>query len=289
MTRILHFSDVHFPLSRNSISLREIMRPKRILASANYLLRRRPKFTDANIKWSAFERFFDNSKFDAVICTGDLSGMGMHSELDYAHNKLKNISRHPNFILLPGNHDLYLPEKNGSYFYDIFKNNITKSDIATNSNSPYPLVKLINNNVAIIAINSAKPNPSLIRSSGNISTEQLSELDSLLDTSELKSRKIIVATHYNADNEDTNLHGLENRKVFREILARHNCTMLVHGHIHKSQRYNVPETNTKAFCAGSLTYKGRESFWVYNIDKQITAQPGSWNYTEYLLGEEQTL
>ncbi len=293
MTRILHFSDVHFPLSRDSISLPEILRPKRILASANYFLRRQPKFTDANIKWEAFEKFYNSSEFDAVICTGDLSGMGMHGELDYAHSKLETISKHPNFILLPGNHDLYLPEKNGSYFYDVFKDNIVKNDIscrdAMSWTAPYPLVKLINDNVAIVAINSAKPNPSLIRSSGNISVEQLSKLDSLLDKPDLKTRHVIVATHYNADDEDTNLHGLENRQAFREILAKHNCAMLVHGHIHKNQKYDVPETNTKAFCAGSLTYKGRESFWVYNIDKQITAQAGSWDGTQYLLGEKQTV
>ncbi len=289
MTRILHFSDVHFPLSRNSVSLPEILRPKRILASANYLLRRRPKFIAGNTKWDAFNNFYKSIEVDAVICTGDLSGMGMHGELDYAQSKLEHISKHPNFILLPGNHDLYLPEKNGSHFYDIFKDSITKSDITISDNTPYPLVKLINDNVAIVAVNSAKPNPSLIRSSGNISTEQLSAVDALLNNDELKTRHVIVATHYNADDEDTNLHGLENRKEFRAILAKHNCAMLVHGHIHKNQTYNVPDSNTKAFCAGSLTYKGRESFWVYNIGEKNSAQAGSWDGAQYVLGEEQSI
>ena len=289
MTRILHFSDVHFPLSLDSVSLPEILRPKRILASANYFLRRRPKFIDANTKWAAFEEFYNSSEFDAVICSGDLSGMGMHGELDYAHHKLETISKHAHFILLPGNHDLYLPEKNGSYFYEIFKDNITKSDIATSENSPYPLVKLINDNVAIVAINSAKPNTSLIRSSGHISVEQLTTLDKLLGKQELKTRHVIVATHYNADDEDTNLHGLENRKEFRAILAKHNCAMLVHGHIHKNQTYNVPDSSTKAFCAGSLTYKGRESFWIYNIGEKNTTQAGSWDGTQYVLGKEQSI
>lgn len=293
MTTILHFSDVHFPLTCDSASVREVLRPKRFLALLNYGLRRYSKFSDANHKWDAFEEFYKSSKFDAVICTGDLSGMGMRGELDYAHSKLEAISKHKNFILLPGNHDIYLPEKNGSYFYDIFKDNIAITDIPCKDSapcvSPYPFIKLINDNVAIIAINSAKPNPSLIRSSGHISAEQLAAMDSLLADAKLQKRHIIVATHYNADDEDSNLHGLENRKEFRKILAKHNCAMLVHGHIHKAQAYYVPQTNTKAFCVGSLTYKGRESFRVYNIGEQSTTQAGTWDGKQYVLGKKQAM
>lgn len=291
MTRILHFSDVHFPLSWESISFPEMIRPKRILAGLNYTLRRYSKFSDANDKWTAFMKFANSLEFDAVICTGDVTGMGMHGELEYAHDKLKEISKHKNFIMLPGNHDLYLPEKNGSYFYEVFKDNIAHRDAmhCVSTTTPYPFIKIINDNVAILAINSAKPNPSIIRSSGKIDAEQLVAMGSLLQSPELRSRKIIVATHYNVDDEDTNLHGLENRKEFRKLLSKHKCDMLVHGHIHKSQTYTAPDTDTKVFCAGSLSYKDRESFWVYNIGDQITAQAGSWNGTEYVLGKAQAL
>ena len=282
MTTILHFSDVHFAIKRQSISFSEIIRPKRMLAAVNYLLRRRPKFIDADKKWQAFMDFYNSGIFDTVICTGDLSGMGMSKELSYAHTQVTAITQHPAFILLPGNHDLYLPEKDNYDFFDIFKDYLPVSDIPSPSDTTYPAVKFIGDNMVVIAVNSAKPNPSLIRSSGRVSDKELHALEQLLKNPEITSKKIVVATHYNVDDDDTNLHGLENRKAFRELLVKYNCTMLLHGHIHKSSKYTIPGSDIPVFCAGSLTYKGRESFMVHSLsDTENTTTPYTWNGTEF--------
>jgi 3',5'-cyclic AMP phosphodiesterase CpdA len=133
-------------------------------------------------------------------------------------------------------------------------------------------------------VNTAKPNPVMWRSSGYVAPGQLAAARALLACGELAGRQVIVATHYNADDRDTWRHGLENRREFRELLLGASCDLLVHGHVHRSGETAADASGPRSVCAGSLTYKGREAFRVYETGVGgITLRRGVWDGQRYLL------
>jgi 3',5'-cyclic AMP phosphodiesterase CpdA len=285
MSRILHFSDVHFPLTWDMLAVPGMIHPKRILALVNYLLRRQTRFRNAPQKWEAFLSFVEHSHFDAVICTGDLTAMGLPGELDAARKRLAPLLERPDFVLLPGNHDLYLPGKAAEWYDRIFPTTQRTNILCPDDGAPYPFIKLVGQDTALLVLNSAKPNPLIWRSSGRISPEQMQAARELLSASalELRLRHLVVATHYNIDDDDSSLHGLENRLQVRQFLEEINCSMLIHGHIHHHGKTPIEGFLPQVYCAGSLTYRRREGFWVYTVEDQITAQAGTWNGREYVL------
>ena len=268
MASILHFSDIHFPLAASRIEAADLRHPKRLLATLNYLVRRRFFFSQATDHWQRFQASMADKEFDAILCTGDLTTMGTRRELEHARAQIEPFLHHPAFILLPGNHDLYLPRQEARHFFDVFADCYQKPGqirIEPSSTYPFPFLQLVGDDTAILAINSAKPNPLLWLSSGRVSDAELEQAKALAQRPECKNRKLIIATHYNCDDEDSWRHGLENRKAFREFLEQTNCFLLAHGHVHRSYETTIKNLPTQICCAGSLTYRHRESYRVYQI------------------------
>jgi len=235
------------------------------------------------MKWESFMTFYQSMNFDAVICTGDFSSMGCRGELLAAHEKLQPFLKRPDFILMPGNHDVYLPGEEEGYFNDLFADYYRGDFLRLEGGSRYPFAKIINEQVAIVAVNSVKPNPLIWRSSGRVALEELEALKKLCAHPELRARRLLVATHYNVDEQDTALHGLENRSDFRAALVECGCAALLHGHIHHEMIYDFPEAPIPVFGAGSLTYRGRETFHVLEIDETIRCRTGFWDGRQYCL------
>ena len=286
MMRILHFSDVHFPMTYAGSFWRERMRPKRFLAALNYGLRRRSCFKEAPAKWEAFRSFVEEGAFDAVVCTGDLTASGMSGELASARERLRFLFSHPGFVLMPGNHDVYLPGMGqalfGRYFSDSMRGELIRPEGCAVG---LPCARLLGDDVAVVAVDSVKPNPCIWLSSGRVNERQMEWTRELLGHEALRDRFVLVATHYNLDDGDSWRHGLENRAAFREMLSAFpNVGAVLHGHVHRSGRAELPVLNAPAFCAGSLTYRGRESFWVLEWDGTVlSARKGGWDGTRYIL------
>ena len=286
MTSILHFSDIHFPLRLNKMTMREMLRFKRVLAGVNYALRRRKKFEDGDRKWAAFLRYVQErgDEFDALVCTGDYTALGMRKELRHAREQLKPLLQHPGLVLLPGNHDVYLPEAGGGYFYEVFGDAIrSEYSRIRPSDAPagYPFVQLVDEQVAVLAVNSARSNPAFWRSSGVVDAQSVRAMRELLEREEVRRRKVVVATHYNVDDEDSALHGLNDRRAFRDLLAKYDCALLLHGHVHRGRKVDIAEFSVPVYCAGSLTYAGRESFWEFRIGERFEARQFHWTGSAY--------
>ena len=289
MIRILHLSDLHVLVPASELPLREMFN-KRLVGAANLLLRRRRRFIDAERKLQLLAEFAQEQAVDLVLCTGDYTILGTEPELRAARLAIEGLTRRPmGFVTVPGNHDLYLPDTlaDGRFercFGDLLGNDWPEVAV----DGGFPAVRLFGEDLAVVAVNSARPNPQVWRSSGRISEVQLSALRQLFADPRLAERFVFVITHYaprRADGTpDAFSHGLENADELLEACATLRRGALLHGHIHRRFHVQVPQLSAGLFGAGSATDLGREGLWLFELEGTGgRAIPGGYADGAYVL------
>jgi len=288
MIRVLHFSDVHVDIPLCAMPLRDLLVPKRMLGAANLELRRRKHFKQAREKLAELARFADREQIDLAVCTGDYTALGTEPELIAARAAIDAVIKRPlGFVTVPGNHDIYAEHAAHARFERVF-GELLKTDLPELAvDGPFPIVRLFGDDLAVVAINSVRPNPQPWRSSGRIPNAQLAALRAALADPRVASRLVLVMTHYapcRADGTpDKKLHGLDNAEALLEVCANAPRAAILHGHVHG--RYHVlGPAGQKLFGAGSATQEHREGIWVFELDGDgSTATPGTWNGVSYAL------
>jgi 3',5'-cyclic AMP phosphodiesterase CpdA len=288
MIRVLHLSDVHVDVPLWRMPLRELL-GKRLLGAGNLLLRRRGLFADARTKLGLLARFAEREAVDLVVCTGDYTALGTTPELEAARVAIDPLTHRPRgFVTVPGNHDLYMPDTVADGRFDRIFGDLLGSDwpeVAVDAG--WPRVRLYDDCLAVVCVNSARPNPQPWRSSGRVPDAQLRALDTLLTDPRLRDRTILIATHYaprlRDGSPDRWNHGLENADALLAVCARAPRAAVLHGHIHG--RYHVcPQPGLNQFGAGSATHAGREGIWLFEVEAgRARALPGSFEGGEYRL------
>jgi 3',5'-cyclic AMP phosphodiesterase CpdA len=288
MIRVLHFSDVHVDVPLSQMPLRDLLVPKRMLGAANLELRRRRHFRQAREKLAELARFADREAIDLAICTGDYTALGTEPEMLAARAAVDALTKRPlGFVTVPGNHDIYVDDAAHAKFARVFAELLT-SDLPEHAvDGAFPLVRFIGDDLAVIAVNSARPNPQLWRSSGRIPDAQLAALGRVLEDERVSSRFVLLITHYaprRADGTpDKKSHGLDNADELLALCERVTRGAILHGHIHRHYHVLGP-AGQKLFGAGSATQEHREGIWVLELDADgATAIPGTWNGTSYVL------
>jgi 3',5'-cyclic AMP phosphodiesterase CpdA len=287
MQRVLHFSDVHVDVPLAAMPFSELLVPKRMLGAANLVLRRKAWFRDSRDKLAALARFAEHEAIDLTICTGDYTALGTAPELSAARAAIDPLTSRPEgYVTVPGNHDLYVNDSVRDGRFERIFGDLLRSDAPECAvDGPWPIVRFVGHALAVIALNSARPNPQLWRSSGRIPDAQLRALSGLLGEPRIRERVVLVITHYaprRADGSpDKKQHGLDNADALLEVCARVPRCAILHGHIH--HRYHVMASNGVAlFGAGSATQEGREAFWLYELEgSQLRAFPGHWSGEAY--------
>lgn len=287
--RILHFSDVHVDVPASAIPMRDWL-GKRLVGGLNHALRRRPHFAQAREKLAALARFAEQESVDLALGTGDFTVLGTEPELIAAAAAVSPLASRPcGLVVLPGNHDLYLPDgvlegRFGKHF-DAW---MTSDCPDLGADEGWPLVRLFPG-CALVSVASARPNPEPWRSSGRVPDAQLAGLRRVLVDPRLNDRFVIVATHYAPRKEngqpDSELHGLENADALFDALSSMKYGCLVHGHIHRRYRLELAGVRPSILCAGSTTQSGREGLWMIDVDgpASATATPGRWGGDGYVL------
>lgn len=293
--RILHYSDPHIPTSLSRVPLAKWL-SKRAIGGANLLLGRSRLFADAQEKLAALARFKNDNQIDLVICTGDYTSLGLNHEYQEAVHAVKPLMDAPyGYVNVPGNHDYYATDALHEERFRTFFANTLISDIPESQiDGPWPLVKLVSDKTAVIAVNSSRPNPLPWCSSGRIPDIQLEALARLSNDAKLKNRFVLIMTHYaplQADgSSDSRLHRLTNAQHFLESCAHFRHAIILCGHVHHCYHVKVPNTEQLIFCAGSATMENKEAFWLFNIDsEQILARQGQWSGTKYRLNMNNTV
>jgi 3',5'-cyclic AMP phosphodiesterase CpdA len=288
MIRVLHFSDVHVDVPFRQLPVREMF-GKRLLGGANLLLRRAAWFREARSKLAALARFAEQQSIDLVVCTGDYTALGTTPELEAARQAIQPLTqRARGFVTVPGNHDLYMPDTIADgRFGRIFGDLLGGDWPALAVDDGWPAVRLYDEHSAVVSINSARPNPQWLRSSGRIPNRQLEALRTILGDPRLRDRAVLVATHYAPRKQDGRpdrwSHGLENAEQLLALCAASPRCAILHGHIHHCY-YVRSAAGPHLFGAGSATHRGREGFWQFEIEPgRVRALPGRFRDGAYEL------
>lgn len=289
--RILHFSDPHFDLSLRTLPLKKWF-GKRAVGALNLLAGRGKIFDQAEEKITELNHFIKENDIDLVLCTGDYTALGLAAELRSSAELVAPLAEVPyGFITVPGNHDIYAKDViSNNHFIDNFGSAMQTDLPEYCTDGIWPFVRLIDENIAVIGVNSAKPNPVPWRSDGHIPTVQLDSLDRIFDDERLSGRFIFVMTHYaprlKNGEHDTRLHGLINADEFLDKCRLIKSGAILCGHVHEIYRVSVKDLESDIFCAGSATMEGHEGFWVYELDETgLLAKQVYWNQTGYCFAD----
>ena len=284
---VLHFSDIHVGALVRHMEWKKWF-SKRGLGAANLLRGRAKYFDDVEKKMQALVRFKEENNIDLVINTGDYTALGLEHELELARELTAPLMTPPQrYVTVPGNHDIYVHEANSHYRFAAYFCSVLQNDLPEYCRGGhFPLVRLVGEDVAVIALNSAKPNPWPWRSDGHIPTVQLEAFSQMLEDARLRNRFLFVITHYAprlANGEpDKKLHGLHNANDFLERCSVIKKGAVLFGHIHRTYRVDISETTIPLYCAGSATMEGKEGAWVYEIsNKHLEAKRVYWDGKSY--------
>ena len=292
MLRVLHFSDIHVQIPVSELPRRDLASPKRVLGALNFKLKREAHFENVHQKLARLKEHADAC--DLVLCTGDFTALGTDPELARAREEFQQFlgAKH-GAVIVPGNHDVYVESATTERRFEKHFGELLTSDMPEYCvDGTWPIVRLIGDDVAVVAVNSARPNPQLWRSSGEIPSEQLSAMERITADPRVHGRFIFVMTHYapfrRDGTPDVPWHGLTNVKDFLRALQGVRFGAMLHGHIHWRYQLHVSGLPARIFGAGSVTHEGREGFWIYEIDgeKNSRAIPGSWAGDRYVLNNE---
>lgn len=287
--RILHYSDVHVDVPLSEVPLRDWL-GKRLIGGLNHSLRRRAHFVRSREKLAALARFAKAEGIDLAIGTGDFTILGTHAELSAASSAVAPLAELPlGMVTIPGNHDLYVHDgEREDRFAKYFGKWCTTDRPDLASEDGWPLVRLFGEDVAVVSVGSARPNPEPWQSAGRIPSAQLAALGRALVDPAIAPRFVIVITHYAPrlwnGRPDSALHGLENADDFLRTLGALRSGVVLHGHVHRRYRVDLPGIRAPFLGSGSTTQEGREGLWVIQVDDgRATAVPGRWNGSAYEL------
>jgi len=281
--RFLHFSDVHLEDGFRGESPVRFLN-KRFVGYANLVLRRRRKHRDAPRKMRALAALLRETEIDGVLCTGDYTALGTRRELRYARAFMEPFA--DRLVTVPGNHDVYLQDA-VPLFDEIF-GDVLGTDLPELAvDGVWPQVRFFGDHVAVVAVNSARPNPPVFRSSGRIPEPQMRALRDVLEHERVRDRFVFVMTHYAPRLEDGRPdephHGLENADALIAACARLERGAILHGHVHHAFQLRIPELSIPISGAGSTTYRRREGVWLYEVGpEQARATRGKWTGERYV-------
>jgi 3',5'-cyclic AMP phosphodiesterase CpdA len=294
MIRVLHCSDPHFDLSLHTIPWRKWF-GKRAIGALNLLGGRGRYFDDAEEKITALKRFKERYEVDLVLCTGDYTALGLTAEIENAAELIAPLAQPSDrFITLPGNHDIYARDViHSEAFHSYFGRYMHTDWPQYTVDGMWPFVRLFGDDLAVIGINSAKPNPLPWRSDGHIPPEQLEALKLLLSDHRLGERHIFIMTHYAARLEngmpDKKNHGLGNADELLRICRGIRKGAIVNGHVHRCYTVSLKHEGLgiDLYCAGSVSMEGKEGFWLFDVDPGgMKARRGVYDGKEFRLLEQ---
>ena len=289
--RILHFSDPHLREPWYHISPKEWL-GKRFFGGINLLLGRGRVFADAHRKVAALEPFCREPGVDLVICTGDYTALGTRRELRLAREAVAPLMKaRLGYANVPGNHDLYALDvvrerRFVQHFGDTLNTDLPDFLV---DGGPWPQVRLLGDETAVVAVNSARPNFLPWRAStGRIPQSQLKALSRILGDLRVQRRFVFVITHYAPrlanGQPDRRTHGMVNADDFLQTCADLQRGAILCGHVHWRYMVRVEGVKPPVFCAGSATKAGVEGLWMFDVEHgRVRATPGAWATDRYVL------
>lgn len=238
MLRIAHVSDLHV-LSPLGDEWQRVFFNKRMTGYANVLLQRgrvyRRPYLAAVLAAAA-------QKADHVVVTGDITNLALESEYADARRLLDEVARSAEVTVVPGNHDVYLPQivherRFAHHFEPFFRSDLPELAVDVPAGR-FPCVKL-RGPVALIGLSSAVPRPPFV-SAGYLGHAQLEALHAVLAHPEVARRTPVILVHHDPLDSRVRLlqlrSGLVDAAALRASLSPLARGLVLFGHLHVRRR-----------------------------------------------------
>ncbi len=260
--RLAHYSDVHLTAKPLGWRPRDWL-SKRVTGWMNVrLLGRGRRFKQAPAVVAALVEAIRERKPDAVVFTGDATGMGFETEFVAAARALGvGDPALPPTVAVPGNHDYYTRRsvRDGLFeaYFAPWQAGVRVDD------HTYPFARRVGH-VWLVCANSCTANRWNWDASGAIGAEQLDRLRRLCNALDPGPR--ILVTHYPLRTAhglvEPRVHRLRDHRAALAVAAECGVCLWLHGHIHRG--FILPVSASLPFpvvCVGSSAQNNR---WTYN-------------------------
>jgi 3',5'-cyclic AMP phosphodiesterase CpdA len=268
--RFLHCSDVHITGDYRSKSWLELGWRRMPALGELFLKGRARDFSKAPQTLRQIVSDAERHKADHLIVSGDVTAYALEEEFDGARAALEPfVSDKRRCTVIPGNHDTYTPGTVRDRRFERRFGHLLESDLPEVAREGlFPFVRLLDG-VAVVGLKSARVPLMPGASFGFIGRKQLSGLDAALADRRLEGRAVLVVVHHapltQAGKPDRPNHGLiDARALFRRV--RGPRFAVLHGHIHRRYHHEPTPERPHLFGAGSSTQRGREGYWLIDVD-----------------------
>lgn len=265
--RILHISDVHVQIEYGVESWRR-MGWRRLAAQIELRLARRARGY-ARAKESIVRLVAEGLRrgADHVILSGDLTALALDAEFEGARRALGELAEGSGRLtVIPGNHDVFTPGSRRKRRFERWFDDLLDSDLPQlRAEGPWPQVRLLGDDVAIVALCSARVPPLPGIAAGWVGEAQLSALEKICAHPRVRGRSIHVVVHHapvrwngTFDRRD---HGLADARALLAVCTAGGVTAIHSGHIHQRYAWQV-SGGPIVIGGGSSTLLGQEGYWI---------------------------
>jgi 3',5'-cyclic AMP phosphodiesterase CpdA len=281
MFSIGHLSDLHAtPVRPDGVSQ---LLNKRFFGWASWHLRRRhvyrPDVLDALIE------DLREAAPDQVVVTGDLTNVALESEFDAAREWLGRIGSPDRVFVVPGNHDSYVSVPRARS-WDRWSEYLASdpprgADGAAARDAEFPTLRR-RGPLALVGVCSALPTW-IFMATGSVGASQLERLEALLtELADADVCRVVLIHHPITDGATSPRRSLSDAAAVRAVLRRAGADLVLHGHNHRTQLFQVPGPEGPIPVVGvrSSSYMGRKAskrahYHLYDFEPGTGARPGA--------------
>ncbi len=274
---LAHLSDLHVTQARfRSLPLRL---NKQTIGWLKWLVRRRYEYRPKVLE--ALIADLHSQRPDHTVITGDLTNLGLETELRSALRWLKRLGDPQHVTLIPGNHDTYTAASAASL--QMHWQAYLRSDAlptGPTSSGGFPSLR-VRGSVALLGVSSVGPT-GLLSASGQVGAAQQVRLRRLLQYFKHSDLCQIVLMHHPPTEA-----GLPQRRRLRDaqplhqVLAESGVDLVLHGHTHTTTLTHIPAPYRAAIpvvgvrSASALGHKPKRNaqYHVYTLTPSRTESP----------------
>jgi 3',5'-cyclic AMP phosphodiesterase CpdA len=232
MYTLAHLSDLHVTTPKPAGALE--LANKRLLGFLSWRQRRRHVHRP-EVLTSLIEDL-GRQRVDHIAITGDLTHIGLPSEIDEARSWLARIGTPERVTLIPGNHDAYAPlgpEKSWEMQWPAY--------LAGDEPAPPRLLRFPDHfptlrrrgPLALIGLCSAQPTAPLL-ASGELGAAQLGRLEQMLRDTGRERLCRVVLVHHRPTVGEALRRALQDGSRLRDVISRAGADLVLHGHSHRT-------------------------------------------------------
>ncbi|MDE1971829.1 MAG: metallophosphoesterase [Hyphomicrobiales bacterium] len=270
MFALAHISDLHLAMRPGRLAE---FASKRGLGFINW--HRRRKYIHRIEALNAITRDLQESGVDHVAVTGDLVNLSLPSEYAWARKWLESVGAPERVTVIPGNHDLYVPEaqRGPAEYWGEFMRADDRAESGT-----FPFIRR-RGAITLIALSTALATGPFL-ATGQLGEDQLERLAEALEQNHGTFRVVLIH-HPPVSPPNRYLRRLIDAAEFRTVLAKHGANLVLHGHDHSRSLVwldgpDGPIPSVGVPSASALAPHGHEDASGYNIF-HIDGTPAGWH------------